>query len=63
MVPTLWKSALIPKKPKPTDLSRYRPVALIPLDMKCLERIVLKSLLLTVEPQLDPLRVPRRARS
>ena len=33
-VPTLWETAIIvqiPKKPKPTELNHYRPVALTPL--------------------------------
>ena len=58
IVPTLWKSSVIipvPKKPRPTEPNHYRPVALTPLPMKCLERIMLKNLQPFIEPHLDPL--------
>jgi hypothetical protein len=64
VVPTLWKSSIIipvPKKPKPTEPNHYRPVALTPLPMKCLERIMLKNLQPFIEPHLDPLQFAYRA--
>ena len=64
-VPTLCKTSLIvpiPKKPKPTELNHYRPVALTPLAMKCLEKIMLKNLLPLVQPHLDPLQFAYRSK-
>ena len=56
-VPTLRKTSLIvpiPRKPKPTELNHYRPVAPTPLAMKYIKRIILKNLLPFVQPHLDP---------
>ena len=64
-VPTLWKTSiivLVPKKPKPTEMNYYRPVALTPLAMKCLEKIMLKNLLPFVQPHLDPLQFAYRSK-
>ena len=64
-VPTLCKTSLIvpiPKKPKPTEMNHYRPVALTPLAMKCLEKIMLKNLLPFVLPHLDPLKFVYRSK-
>lgn len=64
VIPTLWKSSLIipvPKKPKAKELNNFRPIALTPLPMKCLEKILLKNLLPFVEPHLDPLQFAYRA--
>jgi hypothetical protein len=63
-IPTLWKTSHIipvPKKPKPTEPNHYRPVALTPLPMKCLEKIMLKNLLPFVDPHLDPLQFAYRS--
>ena len=63
VIPILWKSSTIvpvPKKPKVKELNNFRPVALTPLPMKCLEKIVLKNLLPFVEPHLDPLQFAYR---
>lgn len=57
-IPTLWKTATIipvPKKPRPTDLNHYRPVALTSIIMKCLEKLLLPKILPVVTPQLDSL--------
>ena len=62
-VPTLWKSSTIipvPKKARPTELNHYRPVALTPLPMKCLEKLVLGRLLPLVQDDLDPLQFAYR---
>ena len=55
-VPTLWKTSTVipvPKKPRPSELNHYRPVALTSIAMKCLERLVLNIMLPVVGPQLD----------
>ena len=43
-VPTIWKTSTIvpiPKKPAPSELNDYRPVALTSVPFKCFERLVL----------------------
>ena len=55
-IPSLWKTAKIvpvPKKPNPSELNDYRPVALTSVPFKCLERIILNELLQFVSPHLD----------
>ena len=62
-LPSLWKTATIipvPKKAKATVLNDYRPVALTPVVMKCLERIILKRLLPVVSPSMDTLQFAYR---
>ena len=57
-IPVLWKTASIipvPKKPNPMILNDYRPVALTPVVMKCLECIVLGRFLPVVSPTMDKL--------
>ena len=56
-VPTLWKSSTIcpvPKKRNPAELNDYRPVALTPIIMKVLEKIVLKRLIQQTGDRMDP---------
>ena len=55
--PLCWKtSTIIPvaKKPRPSELNDYRPVALTSVVMKCFERIVLKKLLQPIKELIDP---------
>ena len=55
-IPSIWKTAKVipvPKKPNPSELNDYRPVALTSVPFKCLERLVLNELLCHVEPHLD----------
>ncbi|KAI2649485.1 RNA-directed DNA polymerase from mobile element jockey [Labeo rohita] len=55
-IPTLWKTSTItpvPKKPHPSEPNHYRPVALTPIVMKCMEKIILQLILPTVSTQLD----------
>ena len=50
-IPSIWKTATIihvPKKDKPNVMNDYRPVALTPATMKCLEKIILSRLLPTL---------------
>ena len=57
-VPTKWKLSEIvplPKKPHPTILNDFRPVALTSIPMKCLERIVKLKLMSDIGTQQDPL--------
>ncbi|KAL0178989.1 hypothetical protein M9458_024431, partial [Cirrhinus mrigala] len=56
-IPILWKTSTItpvPKKPHPSEPNHYRPVALTPIVMKCMEKIILQLILPTVSTQLDP---------
>ncbi len=56
-MPVLWKTSIIipvPKKPRPTELNHYRPVALTSIIAKCLEKLVLNAILPVVNPHLDP---------
>ncbi|KAL8583159.1 hypothetical protein ACOMHN_046543 [Nucella lapillus] len=57
-IPLIWKASTIipiPKKPSPSTLNDYRPVALTSIPFKCLERIVLRRLLGATRPFQDPL--------
>uniref|UniRef100_A0A1A8FC25 Reverse transcriptase domain-containing protein n=1 Tax=Nothobranchius korthausae TaxID=1143690 RepID=A0A1A8FC25_9TELE len=63
-VPSCFKSSTIipvPKKPSPTELNDYRPVALTSVVMKSFERLVLSHLKSTTGGQLDPLQFAYRA--
>ncbi|KAK0143367.1 Retrovirus-related Pol polyprotein from type-1 retrotransposable element R1 [Merluccius polli] len=64
-VPNLWKTATIipvPKKPRPSELNHYRPVALTSKIAKCLEKLVLNTILQAVCPQLDPYQFAYKAK-
>ncbi|KAG5279123.1 hypothetical protein AALO_G00106350 [Alosa alosa] len=57
-VPSLWKTSCltpVPKKPHPSELNDYRPVALTSHVMKTMERLVLGMLRPQVRHALDPL--------
>lgn len=63
--PTLWKKSTIiplPKKPRPSELNHYRPVALTPIASKCYEKLILHNILSTVNPQLDKHQFAYKAR-
>ncbi|XDV33380.1 hypothetical protein PO909_003804 [Leuciscus waleckii] len=63
--PTLWKKSTIiplPKKPRPSELNHYRPVALTPIASKCYEKLILRTILSTVNPQLDKHQFAYKAR-
>ena len=54
--PAIWKTSnVIPlrKKPQPSVLNDYRPVALTPIVIKCFERIRRMHILHTVKPVMD----------
>ena len=56
-MPVLWKNSIfipVPKKPRPSELNHYRPVALTSIISKCLEKLVLNAIVPVVCPQLDP---------
>lgn len=56
-IPSCLKSATIipvPKKPVPEDLNSYRPVALTPVVMKCLEKLVLWHIKYSLPASFDP---------
>ena len=57
-IPSIWKSSNVvpvPKKPSPSALNDYRPIALASIPFKCMERIVLKRLLAATQSFQDPL--------
>ena len=57
-IPSIWKSSNVvpvPKKPSPSALNDYRPIALTSIPFKCMERIVLKRLLVATQSFQDPL--------
>ncbi|KAK3524760.1 hypothetical protein QTP86_002555 [Hemibagrus guttatus] len=63
--PTLWKNSTIiplPKKPRPLELNHYRPVALTAIASKCYEKLILRTILSTVNPQLDKNQFAYKAR-
>ena len=58
VVPSLWKTSIIPPVPKsrtPKELNDFRPVALTPIVMKCFERLVLRTIQTQTKHALDPL--------
>ncbi|KAI2644436.1 hypothetical protein H4Q32_029228 [Labeo rohita] len=64
-VPMLWKTAtiiLVPKRPRPSELNHYRPVALTSIIAKCLEKLVLNIILPVVSPRLDPYQFAYKAK-
>lgn len=63
-VPACFKTSTIipvPKKPRPSGLNDYRPVALTSVVMKSFERLVLSHLKAITNPHLDPLQFAYRA--
>ncbi len=63
-VPSCFKRSTIipvPKKPKITGLTDYRPLALMSVTLKSFERLVLAYLKDTTVPLLDPLQFAYRA--
>ncbi len=63
-VPTCLKTSTIvpvPKQTSITSLNDYRPVALTPVIMKCLERLVLQHIKAALPPTLDPHQYAYRA--
>ena len=57
-IPTPWKTAIIipvPKKPRPKEPNDYRPIALTSILMKCLEYLLLHTILPHIRQHLDPL--------
>ena len=57
-IPTIWKtSEIIPiaKKPSPSCLNDYRPVALTPILMKCFEKVIKHILSDQIKSFTDPL--------
>jgi len=64
-VPALWKTATIipvPKRSRPCELKHYRLVALTSIIAKCLEKMVLNSIIPVVSPQLDPYQFAYKAK-
>ncbi|XP_017560818.1 uncharacterized protein LOC108431875 [Pygocentrus nattereri] len=64
-VPTLWKTSClvpVPKKPHPSELNDYRPVALTSHIMKTMERLLIPLLRPQVQHALDPLQFAYRER-
>jgi hypothetical protein len=63
-IPLLWKTSKlvpVPKKKTCTEFNDYRPIALTPVVMKCLERLILKRLMNQTDDKLDPLQFAYRA--
>ena len=62
-VPKTWKASTIvpvPKKPSPSELNDYRPVALTSVVMKSMERAVLSHLTDVTDTQMDPMQFAYR---
>ncbi|KAI4903588.1 hypothetical protein NFI96_028513 [Prochilodus magdalenae] len=62
-VPTCLKATTIipvPKKSSVFCLNDYRPVALTPIIMKCLERLIMRHIKTLLPPSLDPLQFAYR---
>ncbi|KAK2905565.1 hypothetical protein Q8A73_009508 [Channa argus] len=62
-VPLCFKTTTIvplPKKSPPTCLNDYRPLALTPIIMKCLERVVLAHIQSSIPDTVDPLQYAYR---
>lgn len=56
-VPSLWKTSTIvpvPKKSKIEKMNDYRPVALTPVPMKCMEKLVLQEIRPMLKQYMDP---------
>ncbi|KAK1803345.1 hypothetical protein P4O66_004125 [Electrophorus voltai] len=58
IVPSSFKRSAIvpvPKKPRPSDLNDYRPVALTSVGMKCFEKLVRDFITSSLPASMDPL--------
>ncbi|KAK0146400.1 putative RNA-directed DNA polymerase from transposon BS [Merluccius polli] len=63
IIPTCFKCSTIvpvPKKPRPSCLNDYRPVALTPIIMKCFEKLIKPSITSSLPPTLDQLQFAYR---
>lgn len=59
-IPLIWKPSNVipvPKKPFPSALNDYRPVALTSIPFKCMEHMVLQQLLVASRPSPNPLQL------
>uniref|UniRef100_A0A6I8QMV9 Reverse transcriptase domain-containing protein n=1 Tax=Xenopus tropicalis TaxID=8364 RepID=A0A6I8QMV9_XENTR len=64
VIPTCFKESIIvpvPKKPLPTSLNDYRPVALTSVVMKCFELLVRDFIISSLPNSLDPLQFAYRS--
>uniref|UniRef100_A0A3P9JDD6 Reverse transcriptase domain-containing protein n=1 Tax=Oryzias latipes TaxID=8090 RepID=A0A3P9JDD6_ORYLA len=64
VIPTCFKESVIvpvPKKPHPTSLNDYRPVALTSVVMKCFERLIKDFIISSLPDTLDPLQFAYRS--
>ena len=55
-IPLIWKTSTfvhVPKMSVSKQLIGYRPVALTPVPMKCLEKLVLEEIYKFKKPQMD----------
>ncbi|KAK1786627.1 hypothetical protein P4O66_003063 [Electrophorus voltai] len=63
IVPSSFKRSTIvpvPKKPRPSDLNDYRPVALISVVIKCFEKLVRDFITSSLPASMDPLQFAYR---
>ncbi|KAK1786701.1 hypothetical protein P4O66_017100 [Electrophorus voltai] len=63
IVPSSFKRSTIvpvPKKPRPSDLNDYRPVALTSVVMKCFEKLVRDFITSSLPASMDPLQFAYR---
>lgn len=64
IVPTCFKQSIIvpiPKKPHPSTLIDYRPIALTSVIMKCFERLIKTFITSSIPTTLDPLQFAYRS--
>ncbi|KAK0154258.1 putative RNA-directed DNA polymerase from transposon BS [Merluccius polli] len=63
IIPTCFKCSTIvpvPKKPRPSCLNDYRPIALTPIIMKCFEKLIKPFITSSLPPTLDQLQFAYR---